>query len=103
MAAVSDALWTESHETVAPTEHLPASIRATLFELIAALQDAAGPDDDAAVVAAVADMLQSGRLRFLDRAMQSWASGRPRPCTGSTVWCASFSVLAIPHGEEDNP
>jgi hypothetical protein len=36
----------------------------TLFDLMAALQDAAGPND-AAVVAAVVDLLHSQRLRFL--------------------------------------
>jgi hypothetical protein len=76
MAAVFAAPWIESYEPVDSTEHLPASNRTTLFELISALQDAAGPDDDTTVVAAVADMLQSGRLRFLDKAVQSQPGDR---------------------------
>jgi hypothetical protein len=37
-------------------------------------------------VAAVADMLQSGRIRFLDKAVQSQASRSLCLCTGRTVW-----------------
>lgn len=86
MAAVLDARWIESHETAVPPEHLPVSHHTTLFGLIAALQDAAGPDDDAAVVAAVAALLHSGRIRFLDQAVYSQLARRPRPCTDRTVW-----------------
>lgn len=86
MAAIFDAPWIESHETAVSAEHLPASHRTTLFALISALQAMAGPDDDAAVVAAVADMLQSGCIRFLDKAVQSQLSRRSHPCTGRTVW-----------------
>lgn len=69
MAAVLDAPWIESDDIAGRTE--PDAIRTTLFDLIAALQDATGPGDDATVVAAVAALLQAGRIRFLDGAMQS--------------------------------
>ena len=66
MSAILDAPWIESDETASVPEALPAPIYTTLFALISALQDAAGPDDDATVVAAVDDLLQTGHIRFLD-------------------------------------
>ena len=66
MSAILDAPWIESDEATSVTEALPAPIYTTLFALIAALQDAAGPDDDATVVAAVDDLLRTGHTRFLD-------------------------------------
>lgn len=39
-------------------------IETTLFDLIAALQDATDPRDDAAVIAAVADLAWTGRIRL---------------------------------------
>jgi hypothetical protein len=42
----------------------PARIETTLFDLIAALQDAADPNDDAAVIAVVADLARTGRIRL---------------------------------------
>jgi hypothetical protein len=62
MSAVLDALWIASHVT----DQASASTRTTLFELISALQDAAGPDNDVIVLAAVIHLLQTGRIRFLD-------------------------------------
>jgi hypothetical protein len=49
-------------------EEAQARITTTLYELIAALQDAAGPDADALVVATVVDLLHSGQLTFLGKA-----------------------------------
>lgn len=48
-------------------EEAQARITTTLYELIAALQDAAGPDADALVVATVVDLLRSGQLTFLGK------------------------------------
>jgi hypothetical protein len=42
----------------------PARIETTLFDLIAALQDETGGRDDGAVVAAVIDLLETGRIRL---------------------------------------
>jgi hypothetical protein len=42
----------------------PAMIETTLFDLIAALQEEADPSDDAAVIAAVADLVRTGRIRL---------------------------------------
>jgi hypothetical protein len=71
MTAVLDAPWIESDDMAGLTEPKPESTRTTLFDLISALQDTTGPDDDATVVAAVADLLQTGRIRFLNGAMES--------------------------------
>jgi hypothetical protein len=53
---------TRSAIEVARTE--PTRIETTLFDLVVALQDAADPGDDAAVSAAVARLMQTGRIRF---------------------------------------
>jgi hypothetical protein len=42
----------------------PARIETTLFDLIAALQDETSGGDDAAVVASVIDLLETGRIRL---------------------------------------
>jgi hypothetical protein len=60
-----DAPCTEPFETALPAAQVPASIRTTLLEVVSALQDITGPDDDAVVVAAVVDLFQTGRTRFL--------------------------------------
>jgi hypothetical protein len=46
------------------TPPAPAAIPTTLYDLIAALQDAAGPGEDTLVVAAVAHLMRSGRLTW---------------------------------------
>jgi hypothetical protein len=69
MMAVLVPPFIESDATTIHTKHEPASTRITLFEVISALQEAAGPDDDASVVEATIDMLQSGCIRFLDEAV----------------------------------
>ena len=66
MSAVLDAPHIESNATVLLPKPVSTSTRTTLFELISALQDAAGPDDDKTVVAVLADMFQAGRIRFLN-------------------------------------
>ena len=86
MSAVLDTLWVGSHRIAWLTEHAPASTRTTLFDVISALQDVTGPDDDATVVAAVVDMLQTGRIRFLDEAEESHEPRRPRLCTTRIAW-----------------
>lgn len=64
MVAVLEAPRTASQTTARLAACAPAVPHTTLFDLMAALQDAAGPND-AAVVAAVVDLLHSQRLRFL--------------------------------------
>jgi hypothetical protein len=49
-------------------EATPARITTTLYELMATLQDAAGPDNDSLVVATMVRLLRSGRLTFPDQA-----------------------------------
>jgi hypothetical protein len=39
-----------------------------LYELLAAIQDVVGPDEDALIVATVQHLLQSGRLTWLGEA-----------------------------------
>lgn len=51
-------------ESVATVVETPATITTTLYDLIAAVQAAVGPDDDALVVAAVLHMLRSGRATW---------------------------------------
>lgn len=71
MSAVLYAPWIASHQIAWLTEHASASTCTTLFDVISALQDTAGPDNDATVVAAVVDMLQTGHIRFLDKAEEN--------------------------------
>ena len=52
-------------------EVTPACTTTTLYELIAALQDVVGPDNDALVVATVVRLLRSGQLTFLGKARTS--------------------------------
>jgi hypothetical protein len=50
-----------------PPQCTSTSVMPSLYDLIEALQDAAGPDGDALVVAAVMQMMASGRLTFPHR------------------------------------
>jgi hypothetical protein len=45
-------------------EEAPSRVTTTLYDVIADLQTAVGPEEDALVVAIVADWLRSGRLSF---------------------------------------
>jgi hypothetical protein len=72
MSATLEVVCVESCKTALHTAVVPASIRTSLFEVVSALQDVAGPDDDAVVVAGVADLLQSGRIRFLNEVTESY-------------------------------
>ena len=51
---------TEVHEAA-----MPSRCTTTLYELLAAIQDVMGPDDDVQVVATVVHLLRSGRLTWL--------------------------------------
>jgi hypothetical protein len=64
MKAVWDALVIEPPVTSAVDLAEPSRLDTTLFDLIAALQDTVGPGDDATLVAAVTDLVQTGRIRF---------------------------------------
>jgi hypothetical protein len=44
---------------------MPVRLTTTLYELLTAIQDVVGPDDDALVVATVQHLLQSGRLTWI--------------------------------------
>jgi hypothetical protein len=54
----------EIPETVEIERAEPARSDTTLFDLIATLQEAAEPQDDAAVIAAVTELAQTGRIQF---------------------------------------
>ena len=54
----------------------PSRCTTTLYDLMAALQDLVGPDDDALVVATVVHLLRSGRLTVLGTASKQ---GRRTP------------------------
>ena len=43
-------------------EAMPSRLCTTLYDLMVAIQDVAGPEDDALVVATVVHLLRSGRL-----------------------------------------
>jgi hypothetical protein len=51
------------------TTQTPTALTTTLYDLIAALQDAAGPDGDTLVVATVMHLMRSGQL--------TWRRDRP--------------------------
>ena len=51
-------------ESVTTVLETPATMTTTLYDLIATVQAAVGPDDDALVVAAVLHMLRSGRATW---------------------------------------
>ena len=46
------------------TEETPTRVTTTLYDVIAALQAVVEPEENDVVVAIVADLLRSGRLRF---------------------------------------
>jgi hypothetical protein len=64
MNAVMDAPAIEIRETVEIERAEPVRSDTTVFDLIATLQEAAEPNDDAAVIAAVTELAQTGRIRM---------------------------------------
>jgi hypothetical protein len=48
----------------------PLRLTTTLYELLAAIQEVVGPDEDALLVATVRHLLQSGRLTWLGEARE---------------------------------
>jgi len=48
----------------------PPHLTTTLYELLAAIQDVVGSDEDALIVATVRHLLQSGRLTWLGEARE---------------------------------
>lgn len=64
MSTGIDAGIVKSLNTVKKTATEPARVHTTLFDLIAALQEAADPGDDTAVVASVVDLMETGRIRL---------------------------------------
>ena len=47
-----------------PPRHKTTSVTTSLYELLEVLQDTAGPDGDALVVATMMHLLESGRITF---------------------------------------
>jgi hypothetical protein len=62
------------------TTQTPTALRTTLYDLIAALQDAAGPDEDTLVVAAVVHLMRSQRLTWRRDRLERHHSGQDRSC-----------------------
>jgi hypothetical protein len=63
----------------------PARIETTLFDLIAALQDETGGGGDAAVVASVIDLLETGRIRLsapVGKPFEQMGADRCNDCIG---------------------
>ena len=71
--------------TIRPEATTPARLTTTLYDLMAALQDVVGPEDDTQVVATMVHLLRSGRLTGLER--ENTQERR-------TLW--SHSLLALP-------
>jgi hypothetical protein len=57
-----------------PVRRQPETIRTTLYDLIATMQDGIGPEDDAWIVNTVTNLICTGHIRFLDE-MESSRSG----------------------------
>lgn len=64
MVELATASRLRSDDGVASMSSRSPAIRTTLFDLLAALNDAAGPDDEALIVALVAHWSRSGRLKW---------------------------------------
>ena len=64
MSTVIDTSAATAVATVVTAERPVATITTTLYDLIAAVQDAAGPENDAMVVATVQHMLRCGRATW---------------------------------------
>ena len=69
-------------ETLAVADNGPATIITTLYDLIAAIQAAVAPDDNALVVATAAHMLGASRVTWLGE---------------ETAFCSSESPPAEPY------
>jgi len=64
MPSLVDPTERASVETAVLEDGAPTSITTTLYDLLAAIQDAVGPDDDALAVATVWHVLQAGRVTW---------------------------------------
>jgi len=64
MGTVMEAVEGEGMASPGRKEETSSCITTTLEELLAALQDMMGPENDAQVVATVTHLLRSGRLTF---------------------------------------
>ncbi|MDH3599947.1 MAG: hypothetical protein OEU26_09965 [Candidatus Tectomicrobia bacterium] len=64
MNVTMDASPIQTRAAIEVEHATPAVIETTLFDLITALQDSADPGDDAVVIAAVADLARTGRIRL---------------------------------------
>jgi hypothetical protein len=64
MDTLIDPVEVESVETAVLEDTAPTTIITTLYDLIDAIQTAAGPHDDAIVVATVLHLLHSGRVTW---------------------------------------
>jgi hypothetical protein len=61
------------------SDHGCAKVQTTLYDLIQAMQDTVGVDEEHLVVPAVVQLLQSGRIRFLDHRVHTKLEGLAEP------------------------
>jgi hypothetical protein len=81
MRTVMDASEEKSVETVVTEAGTSATMTITLYDLIAAVQDVVGPNNDALVVTTVQHMLRSGRATW-GRDVAAYSNRRPEPRRG---------------------
>jgi hypothetical protein len=62
------------------TTQTPTALTTTLYDLIAALQDVAGPDEGTVVVAAVMHLMRSRRLTWHRDRLERHHPGQDRSC-----------------------
>jgi hypothetical protein len=58
----------------------PATIKTTLYDLIAALQEVVEPGEDGLVVATVVSMLRAGRIRSVVGGLGQESASEPEAC-----------------------
>ncbi len=81
MRTVIDASEETSVETVVTATDRPATLTTTLYDLIAAVQDVAGPDNDALIVAAVQHLLRAGLVTW-GNGVVAYGNRHPEPLGG---------------------
>ena len=65
---------------VGGTTQTPTALTTTLYDLIAALQDVVGPDEDTLVVATVMHLIRSQRLTWRRDRLERHHPGQDRSC-----------------------
>lgn len=74
------------------TTQTPTALTTTLYDLIAALQDVAGPDENALVVAAVMHLMRSRRLTWHRDRLEHHRPGQDLSCGHRSRWQSTLFV-----------